>query len=65
MGIIDIFNIFAQNIDCGYMLEPSQGGSKEYPQSMVWIKKGKYIYHCLPQFDYITETAPWLLGNFF
>ena len=31
----DGFLIFAQNIDCGYMLEPSQwGGSKEYPQSM-------------------------------
>ena len=31
----DIFVIFAQNIDCGYMLEPpGQGGSNEYPQSM-------------------------------
>ena len=27
---IDIFNIFAQNIDCGYTLEPpQQGGSNE------------------------------------
>ena len=27
--------IFAQNIDCGYTLEPPhQGGSNEYPQSM-------------------------------
>ena len=32
---IDIFLIFAQNIDCGYSLEPPcRGGSKEYPQSM-------------------------------
>ena len=31
----DIFNIFAQNIDCGYMLEqPLRDGSNEYPQSM-------------------------------
>ena len=29
----DIFLIFAQNIDCGYTLEPPrQGGSNEYPQ---------------------------------
>ena len=32
--------IFAQNIDCGYTLEPPQGGgSNEYPQSMFWSKK--------------------------
>ena len=30
-----IFLIFAQNIDCGYTLEPPHlGGSNEYPQSM-------------------------------
>ena len=35
----DIFFIFAQNIDCEYMLEPPwQDGSNEYPQSMFWIK---------------------------
>ena len=29
----DIFHIFAQNIDCGYSLEPPRrGGSNEYPQ---------------------------------
>ena len=29
-----IFIIFAQNIDCGYLLEPPRrGGSNEYPQS--------------------------------
>ena len=28
----DIFHISAQNIDCGYLLEPPrQGGSNEYP----------------------------------
>ena len=31
----DIFQISAQNIDCGYPLEPPRrGGSNEYPQSM-------------------------------
>ena len=31
----DIFYISAQNIDCGYSLEPHRrGGSNEYPQSM-------------------------------
>ena len=38
----DIFLIFAQNIDCGYTLEPPQrGGSNEYPQSMFWSKNKK------------------------
>ena len=33
---IDIFLIFAQNIDCGYTLEPPRrGGSNEYPQSVL------------------------------
>ena len=31
----NIFLIFAQNIDCGYTLEPPHwGGSNEYPESM-------------------------------
>ena len=38
----DIFLIFAQNIDCGYTLEPPRrGGSYEYPQSMFWSKNKK------------------------
>ena len=40
-----IFLIFAQNIDCGYTLEPPQrGGSNEYPQSMFWSKNKKNKY---------------------
>ena len=32
---LDIFHISAQNIDCGYSLEPPRrGGSNEYTQSM-------------------------------
>ena len=41
----DIFLIFAQNIDCGYMLEPPRrGGSNVYPQSMFWSKNKKNRY---------------------
>ena len=37
--IVDIFLIFAQNIDCVYTLEaPRRGGSNEYLQSMFWSK---------------------------
>ena len=40
------FLIFAQNIDCGYTLEPPQtqtqwGGSNVYPQSMFQSKISK------------------------
>ena len=42
---LNIFLIFAQNIDCGYTLEPPrQGGSNEYPQSMFWNKNKKNRY---------------------
>ena len=41
----DIFLSFAQNIDCGYTLEPPRrGGSNEYPQSMFWSKNKKNRY---------------------
>ena len=41
----DIFLIFAQNIDCGYKLEPPpRGGSNEYPQSMFWSENKKNRY---------------------
>ena len=37
--MFDIFLNFAQNIDCGYTLEPPcRGGSNKYPQSMFWSK---------------------------
>ena len=42
---VDIFLIFAQNIDCGYTLEPlRRGGSNEYPQAMFWSKNKKNRY---------------------
>ena len=48
LKFFDIFLIFAQNIDCGYTLEPprrgGRGGSNEYPQSMFWSKNKKNRY---------------------
>ena len=39
------FHISAQNIDCGYSLEPPRrGGSKQYPQSMFWAEIRKLMY---------------------
>ena len=39
------FHISAQNIDCGYSLEPPRrGGSNEYPQSMFPAKIRKIMY---------------------
>ena len=51
----DIFHISAQNIDCGYSLEPPRrGGSNDYPQSMFLNRNKKNnVYPCKPQFYYI------------
>ena len=51
----DIFHISAQNIDCGYSLEPPRrGGSNEYPQSMCSSRNKKNnVYPCKPQFSCI------------
>ena len=50
----DIFHISAQNIDCGYSLEPPRrGGSNEYPQPMFWAEIRKKAYPCKPQLYYI------------
>ena len=51
------FSVSAQNIDCGYSLEPPQrGGSNKYPQSMFWaeIRKNN-VYPCRTQFYYIKK----------
>ena len=52
--INDNFHISAQNIDCGYSLEPPQrGGSNEYPQCMFLSRNKKNnLYPCKPQFYY-------------
>ena len=53
--ISDIFHISAQNIDCGYSLEPPRrGGSNEYPQAMFLSRNMKNnVYPCKPQFYYM------------
>ena len=53
-----MFNIFAENIDCGYTLEPPwRDSSNECPQSMFWIKNKKICiplyYSSIPHFYYI------------
>ena len=57
----DIFHISAQNIYCGYSLEPPQrGGSNEYPQSMFLSRNKKNnVYPCKPQFYCIKV---WFMG---
>ena len=43
--LIFFFHISAQNIDCGYSLEPPRrGGSNGYPQSMFWAEIRKIMY---------------------
>ena len=51
----DILQISAENIDCGYSLEPPRrGGSKEYPQAMFLSKNKKNnVYPCKPHFYFI------------
>ena len=48
----DIFHFSAQNIDCGYSLEPPRrDGSNEYPQSMFLSRNKKNsVYPYKPQF---------------
>ena len=50
--ISDIFHISAENIDCGYSLEPPRrGGSNKYPQSMFLSRNKKNnAYPRKPQF---------------
>ena len=50
----DILSISAQNIDCGYLLEPPRrGGSNEYHNLFLSRNKKNNIYPCKPQFYYI------------
>ena len=51
----DIVHISAQNIDCGYLLEPPWCGvSNKYQQSMFLNRNKKNnVYPCKPQFYYI------------
>ena len=45
INISDIFHISAQNIDCGYSLEPPRrGGSNEYHNLCFWAEIRKIMY---------------------
>ena len=46
------FYIPAQNIDCGYSLEPPRRGSSEYTQS-TFLSRKKTNNSSIPQFYYI------------
>ena len=52
----DIFHISAQNLDCGYSLEPPRRcGSNEYLQSVFLSRhKKNNVYPCKPQFYILT-----------
>ena len=51
-----IFHISAQNIDCGYSLEPPRrGGSNEYPQSMFISKITKIMYTFPPNYHLLSS----------
>ena len=54
-GVYIIFQISAQNIDCGYSLEPPRrGGFNEYPQSMFWAEMWK-----ISEFLYLKMFSFW------
>ena len=58
-GVYIIFLISAQNIDCGYLLEPPRrGGSNEYPQSMFLAEIWK-----ISEF-FLSENCHFLVGKF-
>ena len=60
-GVFIIFLISAQNIDCGYSLEPPRrGGSNEYPQSMLCFEQN---YEKYPKF--LSEKNSFFGGKFF
>ena len=58
--MFDMFNIFTQNIHCGYALQPPRrGGSNEYPQSMFWVKNKENRYTPVnPSFFHINSFKP-------
>ena len=52
--MFDSFHISAQNIDCGYSLEPPRrGGSNDYHNLFFSKIRKNNAYPCKPQFYYI------------
>ena len=67
-GIYIIFLISAQNIDCGYPLEPPRrGGSNEYPQSMfcaeIWKKKYENFHFLVVKFSVYLNRHIFVMGG--
>ena len=61
--ILIFFLISAQNIDCGYSLEPPRrGGSNEYPQSMFLSRNKKITYNPVNynQYYYIVKDQNYI-----
>ena len=54
--MFDIFVIIAQNIDCGYTLEPPRRGSKEFPHLCFGAKITKIDIPYIPQFLLYTKV---------
>ena len=52
-GVYITFLISAQNIECGYSLEPPhRGGSNEYPQCMFWAELWKISEFFIRKFSF-------------
>ena len=62
----DIFLIFAQNINCGFKLEPPRrGSSNEYTQSMFLSKNIKNIEFSNEIFNFkIEKKSVYCMGKF-
>ena len=63
-GVYIIFLISAQNIDCGYSLEPPRrGGSNEYPQSMFLSRNMKNIIFLSENFQFLVVKCSIFLNR--
>ena len=58
MKIFDFFLIFAQNIDCGYTLEPPQTDCKRWVRSKYWDCFGMILFQ-LQSWKYTCTCTCW------
>ena len=64
-GVYIIFLISAQNIDCGYSLEPPRrGSSNEYPQSMFTAEIWKISDFLIWKFSVFGDEIFYIFGVF-
>ena len=65
-GVYIIFLISAQNIDCGYSLEPPHwGSSNEYPQSKFWAEVWKISELLSENFQFLVVKLSIYLNRLF